>query len=73
MESLLSLVHCWGCCRLAAPYPSDALCPPGALDAVCLLSCLELVPATLGWAERMEKSCHPRQGCGSAPVIPFLL
>lgn len=48
MESLLSLTRCWGCCRLAGPRPSDALCPPDALDAVCLLPCLQLLPPSQG-------------------------
>lgn len=35
---------------------SDALCPSDARDTVCLLSCLELVPVILGWAEGTVKS-----------------
>lgn len=38
---------------------SNALCPPDARDAVCLLSCLQLVPVIPGWAEGMVKSCPP--------------
>jgi len=68
-ETQLSSAHCWGCCGLAAPHPSDALCPP----MPWMLCACHLVPAISGWAERTVKSCPPGQGCSSAHVIPFPL